>query len=92
MSYSRSNWAFNVADNGLFLLARPGVKQGDVVAVLDGAKVPMVLRKAETNHGYQDIGEGYHVVCSTYVHGFMDGEAERGVSEGCLQRKDFLVA
>jgi hypothetical protein len=92
LSYSQRDWMFTVADNGLFLLARPGVKQGDVIAVLDGAKIPMVLRRAETNHKHQDMGEVYQFVCSTYVHGFMDGEAERGVSEGWLEKKDFLIA
>ncbi|UPL02766.1 hypothetical protein LCI18_013700 [Fusarium solani-melongenae] len=92
ISYSDRDWMFTVADNGLFLLARPGVRQGDVIAVLDGAKNPMVLRRAETNHEHQDLGEVYQVVCSTYVHGFMNGEAERGVSEGWLEKKDFLIA
>ncbi|KAI8711316.1 HET domain-containing protein [Fusarium sp. LHS14.1] len=91
-SYSNRDWMFSVADNGLFLLARPGVRQGDVIAVLDGAKIPMVLRRAEANHEHQGLEEVYQVVCSTYVHGFMDGEAERGVSEGWLEEKDFLIA
>ncbi|RSL59630.1 hypothetical protein CEP53_005708 [Fusarium sp. AF-6] len=92
ISYSTRDWMFTVADNGFFLLARPGVRQGDVIAVLDGGKIPMVLRKAEINHEHRDMREVYHVVCSTYVHGFMDGEAERGVSEGWLEEKDFLIA
>ncbi|EEU35692.1 uncharacterized protein NECHADRAFT_87938 [Fusarium vanettenii 77-13-4] len=92
ISYSNRDWMFTVADNGLFLLARPGVRQGDVIAVLEGAKIPMVLRRAEANHEHQGLGEVYQVVCSTYVHGFMDGEAERGVSEGWLEEKDFLIA
>lgn len=92
ISYSNQDWMFTVADNGLFLLARPGVKQGDIIVVLDGAKIPMVLRRAEMDHKHQDMGEVYHVVCSTYVHGFMDGEAERGVSEGWLEKRDFLIA
>ncbi|KAM6529197.1 hypothetical protein FALCPG4_007343 [Fusarium falciforme] len=92
ISYSDRDWMFTVADNGLFLLARPGVRQGDVIAVFDGAKIPMVLRRVETNHEHQDMGEVYQVVCSTYVHGFMDGEAERGVSEGWLEKNNFLIA
>ncbi|KAM0414704.1 hypothetical protein ACHAPT_013443 [Fusarium lateritium] len=91
-SYSDREWIFVRTDNGLFLLARPSVREGDVVAILDGGKVPMVLRKAGSNHGYRGAGEVYHIVCSTYVHGFMDGEAEKGVAEGWLKKQEFLVA
>ncbi|KAF4457612.1 hypothetical protein F53441_485 [Fusarium austroafricanum] len=86
-----ANFMFAVTDNGLFLMARPHVMEGDVVVVLDGGKVPMVLRKIETKDGIED-GEVYRIVGSAYVHGFMDGEAEVGVTEGWLKKRDIMVA
>ncbi|KAF5649059.1 Het6 heterokaryon incompatibility protein [Fusarium tjaetaba] len=88
--YSPGSFKFAVTDNGLFLATRFAAKQGDVVAVLDGGKVPLALRKVEPRDGFE--GELYMVVGSTYVHGFMDGEAEAGVTEGWLEKREILVA
>ncbi|EWG53378.1 hypothetical protein FVEG_11822 [Fusarium verticillioides 7600] len=88
--YSPGSFMFAVTDNGLFLATRFAAKQGDVVAVLDGGKVPLVLRKVQSRDGVE--GESYMVVGSTYVHGFMDGEAEAGVTEGWLEKREILVA
>lgn len=78
---------FATTDNRLYLLARPYVQQGDVVAVLDGGRLPMVLRKAE----HEGLEDTFKVVCSAYVHGFMDGEADAGVDEGWLKKQDILL-
>ncbi|KAF5595051.1 heterokaryon incompatibility 6 OR allele [Fusarium pseudocircinatum] len=88
--YSPGSFMFAVTDNGLFLATRFAAKQGDVVAVLDGGKVPLALRKVEPRDGVE--GELYMVVGSTYVHGFMDGEAEVGVTEGWLEKQEILIA
>jgi hypothetical protein len=67
----RNHWCFYTSDTELFVLAQHGTLGGDVVAILDGAKVPMVLRP---------IGEDmkgnmlYRPMGGAYVHGFMDGE------------------
>ncbi|KAM5343392.1 hypothetical protein ACJ41O_011929 [Fusarium nematophilum] len=84
-------WMFTMADNGLYLLVRPHAQEGDVVVVLDGGKVPMVLRRAEVekSEGVEDV---YHIVGPAYVHGLMDGEVEVAVGEGWLKKQDFFVA
>ncbi|KAF5634029.1 heterokaryon incompatibility protein (het-6OR allele) [Fusarium sp. NRRL 25303] len=88
--YSPGSFMFAVTDNGLFLATRFAAKGGDVVVVLDGGKVPLTLRKVKSRDGVE--GELYMVVGSTYVHGFMDGEAEAGVTEGWLQKREILIA
>ncbi|CVL06331.1 related to heterokaryon incompatibility protein (het-6OR allele) [Fusarium mangiferae] len=82
---------FTITDNGVFLLVRPHVQQGDIVVVLDGAKVPMILRKAELNRQGGDDIEVYRIVCSAYAHGFMDGEAGEMVDEGRLEKQDIFI-
>ncbi|PNP86556.1 hypothetical protein FNYG_00258 [Fusarium nygamai] len=82
---------FTMTDNGVFLLVRPHVQKGDVVVVLDGAKVPMILRKAELNLLGLGGSESYRIVCSAYAHGFMDGEAEARVDEGRLEKQDIFI-
>ncbi|OBU01409.1 hypothetical protein VE01_00404 [Pseudogymnoascus verrucosus] len=79
-------WMFTKADNGLFLMVKEGAKEGDVIVVVDGGKVPLLLRKVEDGEG-----GGYTVVNAAYVHGFMDGEARTWVEEGKLTEQDFLV-
>ncbi|KAF5610187.1 heterokaryon incompatibility 6 OR allele [Fusarium subglutinans] len=88
--YSSSGFMFAVTDNGLFLATRFAAKEGDIVAVLDGGKVPLALRKVESRDGVK--GDLYMVVGSTYVHGFMDGEAEVGVTESWLEKREILIA
>ena len=82
---------FVMTENGLFVLARRHVKEGDVVVVLDGGKVPMILRKAEDVAAQEGPGDYYRIVCATYVHGFMDGEADLGVEEGWLKKQDIML-
>lgn len=88
---SMREFMFVITENGLFVLARRHVKEDDVVAVLDGGKVPMILRKAEDVAAKEGPGDFYRVVCATYVHGFMYGEAEVGVEEGWLKKQDILL-
>lgn len=81
---------FNVSENGLFLFVRPQTQVGDIVAVLDGAKVPIILRRSESPAG-GDGEETFLVVGPAYVHGFMDGEAEELVQRGQLIKRDFCI-
>lgn len=92
LSYATDDFMFAVTDNGLFMLTRPHAREGDVVVVLDGGKIPMVLRKVDSKRDHEGAGEVYKIVCSTYAHGFMDSEAEIGVSEGWLKKQDILIA
>ncbi|KAM0239544.1 hypothetical protein ACHAP5_008267 [Fusarium lateritium] len=87
MMHETNDFVFATTDSGLYVLARPHIQQGDTVAVLDGGKIPMVLRKVE----HEGLGDTFKVVCSAYVHGFMDGEADNGVDEGWVQKQDILL-
>lgn len=79
-------WMFTKADNGLFLMVKKGARERDVIVVVDGGKVPLLLREVEDSEGGR-----YTVVNAVYVHGFMDGEARTWVEEGKLSEQDFLV-
>ncbi|KAM0413016.1 hypothetical protein ACHAPD_008084 [Fusarium lateritium] len=89
--YVTKDHMFAMTENGLYVLARPHIREGDVVAVLDGGKVPMVLRRAEEVSDENSSGDTYRVVCPAYVHGFMDGKAEIGVAKGWLKKQDILL-
>jgi hypothetical protein len=89
--FVKPNLMFTVADNGLFLMARPHVREGDIIVVLDGGKLPMVLRQCETEHDIKGLGEVYHIIGPAYAHGFMDGEAYEAVRMGLLEKQDLLV-
>ncbi|RGP65273.1 hypothetical protein FLONG3_9303 [Fusarium longipes] len=90
-SYTTKDYMFAVTENGLYVLARPHVGQGDVVAILDGGKVPMILRKAVARDLGEQMTDTYRVVGPAYVHGFMDGKAEVGASKGWLKKQDILL-
>ena len=47
---------------------------GDVLVVLDGAKIPIVLRPVPGD----DLEEKFQVIGGAYVHGLMDGEGLMG--------------
>ncbi|OBT60746.1 hypothetical protein VE03_10875 [Pseudogymnoascus sp. 23342-1-I1] len=87
MDKMSNRWMFAKADNGLFLMVRKGVREGDMVVVVEGGKVPLLLREMEV----EGEDERYTVVNAVYVHGFMDGEARTGVDEGRLSEREFLV-
>lgn len=83
---SHGHWTFTVSANGLYSMIKKGVREGDILAVLDGGKVPVILRQVE--------GDNLHFkfVGTTYVHGYMSGEAKIAVENGELETKDiFLV-
>lgn len=79
-------WEFCVTDNGLYTMVQK-VKQGDVIASVEGAKVPLVLRPRGKNSGK----ETYDLVGTAYVHGYMDGEALIGAAEGRLCEEEVYL-
>lgn len=72
---NRETWHFFTTDDGRFALGGSEVREGDVVAVLDGAKVPVVLRPTGES---MDGVECCRFVSPAYVHGSMDGEEVDG--------------
>ena len=80
-------WRFHTSNNGLFVLAQSGTMEGDVVAILDGAKTPMVLRPVEDDPKEDAL---YLPIGGAYVHGFMDGEVLNCGDE--FQEQVFRVA
>ena len=82
----KDGWRFHISDNDLFVLAQSTAQAGDVIAVLDGAKTPMVLRPTGK---CEDGNETYRPICGAYVHGFMDGEAMN--PENGLEEKTFRI-
>lgn len=80
---------------GLLLMVRAEVGPGDVVAVLDGSKVPVDLRAQDVTVVKEGEDENetvyYKYVCPAYVHGYMDGEAVAQVADGRLTEQDFVL-
>ncbi|TLS25704.1 hypothetical protein PpBr36_07280 [Pyricularia pennisetigena] len=72
---NRETWYFFTTDDGRFALGGKEVRGGDLVAVLDGAKVPVVLRP--TGESVDGV-ECFRFVSPAYVHGSMDGEEVDG--------------
>ncbi|KAH6967977.1 heterokaryon incompatibility protein-domain-containing protein [Ilyonectria sp. MPI-CAGE-AT-0026] len=92
LPYDKQDFMFAMCRNGVYVLTRPYVKEGDIVVVVDGGKVPVILRKFKEDETNENLGTVYHFVAVAYVHGFMDGEAEDGVAEGWLKKEDFAIA
>lgn len=67
-------YRFCVSSTGLFLMAPPSSRIGDIVCVLFGCNMPVVLREMEGGH-YIFVGE-------CYADGIMDGEAMKDLADG----------
>ena len=83
-------WTFSVTDNGLYVMIMPPTREGDIVACLDGGKVPVVLRPVE----HDGAGERYRIIGVAYVHGFMDMEATASkalIEKLRLEEKEFWL-
>ena len=65
-------------DLGLMGLAPDRARPGDVVAIIEGAYVPVILRKVSTQQSLLDEAQGsgtsWNLVGNAYVQGIMDGE------------------
>lgn len=86
---NQEEWTFCLSDEGLYMMVRRGAKEGDTIAVLDGGKVPVILREVPGGEGRETE---YQVVCVAYVHGFMDGEAVEMCEGGKLTQQEFCIA
>lgn len=88
-----AEWQFAQLEGELFAMApwegpqrdNNTARVGDLVVVVDGGKVPLVLREKE-GHG----GKGtWEVIGTAYVHGFMDGLAGQWAELGNLRINEF---
>lgn len=77
---------FLVTENGLYTMVRD-VMVGDTIVSVDGAKVPLILRKQQSHDGV----ETYSFVGTAYVHGYMDGEALDLVETGELHEEEVFL-
>ncbi|KAI1430737.1 heterokaryon incompatibility protein-domain-containing protein [Xylaria sp. CBS 124048] len=87
LSRSERHWVFTVSKTGLFLMVDKEAKAGDVLAILDGGKVPCLLRPCQEGSELR-----YRVINTAYVHGYMDGRAAADVEKGLLRRQEILLA
>lgn len=85
MERNLKHWTFTVEANGLYCMIARGAQEGDVLAVLDGGKVPLILRPVDKDQSR------LIVVGTAYVHGYMDGEALMAVEKGKLERRDIWL-
>ncbi|KAM0350539.1 hypothetical protein ACHAPU_003022 [Fusarium lateritium] len=68
------NQSFFITKSGLLGIGPPHIRNGDVVCVLLGGRVPFILRPVEGDtKGFGDQ-EGFSFVGDSYVHSIMDGE------------------
>ncbi|KAH7314275.1 heterokaryon incompatibility protein-domain-containing protein [Rhexocercosporidium sp. MPI-PUGE-AT-0058] len=70
---------FCLTDSKHFSMVPVGSETGDMLVVLDGAKVPLVLRPVPCDEPANI--SAFSVVGGAYVHGLMDGEAITGAFE-----------
>ena len=66
----KSTCPFVVTDGKHMGAVVAGAQVGDLVCVFPGAEVPYVLRPSK-----DDVQRPMQLVCPSYIHGFMDGEA-----------------
>jgi hypothetical protein len=72
---------FVLTDRGNLGWVPSSASKGDVVAVLEGSKFPLLLRRGGPDDAWRIIG-----VC--YVHGIMYGEAWKGFE---AQVEDIMI-
>jgi hypothetical protein len=95
-------WRFAELEDGLYAMVpwegplepEKGARAGDVVAVVEGGKVPLILRERVGPDGGKESAEGsakWEVVGTGYVHGFMDGLAAKWVERGILKKRTFDI-
>lgn len=78
------NRRFFITEDGHMGLGPRLIEPGDLVCVLLGSQVPFVLRRKVDHDGYVLVGE-------CYCHGVMNGEAVRGLDEGEVVLRDFIL-
>ncbi|QGI79892.1 hypothetical protein CEK25_006621 [Fusarium fujikuroi] len=84
---SRSFWlpndnrTFFITDGGYMGFGPPDMRQGDLVTILLGSKMPFILRHAPVSEATDDRTY-YTVVGYSYLYGVMNGEAVEGNVKG----------
>jgi hypothetical protein len=94
-----SAYVFGISKMGHFCLVPEGTQPGDVVVSLRGGVVPFVVRRvtggSEKRAGWgrkkESLGEMFRLVGPAYVHGFMDGLAEKSLTKGTLMERQFVL-
>ncbi|KAH6949162.1 heterokaryon incompatibility protein-domain-containing protein [Fusarium avenaceum] len=79
--FPNDNRAFFTTQRGYIGFGPPDMRQGDLVVVLLGSKMPFVLREAPRSEGYDK--SYYAVVGYCYLHGVMNGEAASDNADYC---------
>ncbi|KAI0410534.1 HET-domain-containing protein [Xylaria grammica] len=80
---------FFVSKKGYMGLAPDTVKEGDMICVLAGGRLPFILRDANTT--FKRLGDSsgaeraHTLIGDAYLHGIMDGEAVAEIDEGSFQ-------
>ncbi|KAI1814599.1 heterokaryon incompatibility protein-domain-containing protein [Poronia punctata] len=80
------NWRYTRSESGLMVMVPRKAEPGDILAILDGGKVPSLLRACPGEDGLR-----YRVVHTAYIHGYMDGEVAAAVGEGRLEYQELLL-
>ncbi|KAH6669866.1 hypothetical protein B0J14DRAFT_640857 [Halenospora varia] len=93
-------WQFAEIEGGLFAMVpwegqyghEIGSKVGDLVVVVEGGKVPLVVRSVDGGTDSDStLDERVQIIGTGYIHGFMDGLAEEWADKHLLDRKKFII-
>ena len=85
-----ASWVFCVTDSGFYTMSLRGMtRPGDLVLVLDGGKVPVLVRPVAKECPPEHCS--YEIVHVVYAHGFMNGETEKWIEEARLKESEFLI-
>ena len=63
---------FTKSAKGLYLMVQPSAREGDLIAILDGGKVPVIFRPTTLASSPAATEKHYRFVCVAYVHGYED--------------------
>ncbi len=86
------NHSFLMTDDGRMGSGPLGAAEGDWVVVLNGMRIPVVLREVPTRILAGDSNDScYQFVGTAYVHGVMDGEAVDIASTGAASEETFIL-
>ncbi|ETS86374.1 hypothetical protein PFICI_00202 [Pestalotiopsis fici W106-1] len=78
-----TNRSLAVTDKGYYVLGPKVLRDGDMICVLFGGKMPFCLRPREDGT--------YYLVGECYVHGFMEGQAIDDLQQGRRDEAKFTI-
>lgn len=82
---------FFISKRGFIGFAPEDAREGDLIWVLRGGRLPIILRRLEPQSAQSSDAE-YTLVGDSYVHGIMDGEVvEKARREGTVAQRVVLV-